>query len=334
MQETLFDRFRPFKPYDLALALLMLLLVVPGSQLSPLQQMLTIAGGVAAFFGLDWIQRYVRVPTPFWQSIAVVSANTIAIAVLIHLNDAHRYGLAFSILNTSFAAIAFGPHAGIQAAVLSVALLASIEIRPSEPQARYEWGLFLAVLVSLVAIIDRVSRLQRDALFDAVTKLRNHRYFQVRLREEIGRTKRYGRPTSLLLIDLDNFKRINDQFGHATGDQVLRQVADLLMENSRASDIVCRYGGEELAVILPETAAQEALQVAERLRLALEHHQDVRAGVVTLSAGVAACPDHGADADSLIAAADAAMYRAKGEGKNRVAVAQCWLTNQDTVKDD
>jgi diguanylate cyclase (GGDEF)-like protein len=323
MRETLFDRFRPFKPYDLLLALLMLVLVTPGSHLPPLYGLATLLGGCLVFCLLDWLQRYIRVPTPHWQSLTIVSLNTLAIAILVSLHGAQRYSLAYSLLNTAFATVAFGPHVGIQAAVLSVALLATIESGGEmDPQTAYGWALFLAVLLTLVAILSRVSRLHRDALFDMVTRLRNHRYFQVRLREEIGRTKRYGRPTALLLLDLDDFKRVNDQYGHAVGDKVLQQVAELLMKNSRSADVVCRYGGEELAVILPETALAEAALVAERLRVAVQQRTDDRGTTVTLSAGVAICPDHGGDADVLIAAADAAMYRAKHAGKNRVAIAE------------
>jgi diguanylate cyclase (GGDEF)-like protein len=216
--------------------------------------------------------------------------------------------------------------------VLSVALLANFERDAREPQTLLEWSLFLAILLTLVAILTRVNRMQRDALFDVVTRLRNHRYFQVRLREELSRSKRHNRPVALLLLDLDNFKRVNDAFGHAVGDQVLRQIGELLVQNARGADVICRYGGEELAVILPETPLADAAQVAERFRLAVEKRQDERGSNVTVSAGVAAFPDHAADADGLIAAADAAMYRAKRAGKNQVAIAepQPQMTNAET----
>ena len=326
MKETLYDRFRPFKPYDLILALLMLVLVAPGGNLPPGYRAAAFLGGLVIFSFLHWGQRYVVVPTPLWQSLAVVSTNTIVIAVVLSLLGAHRYNLTFAMLNTAFATIAFGPQLGIHAAVLSVALLANFEVETE--RSLYEWALVLAILLTLVAILGRVTRLHRDSLVDAVTQLRNHRYFQVRLREELARSKRHGRPTALLLLDLDDFKRVNDRFGHAVGDQVLRDVAELLAENARATDIVCRYGGEEFAVILPETAQSEATQVAERLREAVQRRQDDREVRVTLSAGVAVCPDHGLDADSLISAADAAMYRAKRDGKNRVALAMSWLHGQ------
>jgi diguanylate cyclase (GGDEF)-like protein len=327
MQETLYDRFRPFKPYDLILALLMLVLIAPGGNLPPLHRTIGFVGALAIFVFLHWVQRYVVVPTPTWQAIAVVSLNTIVIAVVLSLLGAQRHSLAFAMLNAAFATIAFGPRFGIHAAVLSVALLA--EFDSDSGRSLYEWALILAILLAMVAILARVTRLYRDSLFDVVTQLRNHRYFQVRLREELARSRRHGRPTALLILDLDNFKRVNDQFGHAVGDQVLRDIGGLLTENARTTDVVCRYGGEELAVILPETALAEATQVAERLRVAVQRRQDPRDVRVTISAGVAVCPDHGIEADALIAAADTAMYQAKADGKNQVAVAKVKWPGED-----
>src|SRR5262249_47728614 len=146
-----------------------------------------------------------------------------------------------------------------------------------------EMVLFLAVLLTTVAILVRVNRLQQDALFDAVTGLRNHSYFQVRLREELQRSERYQRTTSLILLDLDNFKQVNDRYGHAIGDHILQQVARVLTQKARATDVVCRYGGEELAVILPETPLRDAEQVAIRLRQAVERRRDEHGIRVTIS---------------------------------------------------
>lgn len=325
MREMLHDRFRPFKPYDLVLAVLMFLLVAPGRDLDGLTRATLIACGVLVFWGLDWAQRLVRVPSPLWQSLTIVSINTLVVATLVHLNGM-EHGLAFSMLSVCFATVAFGQHVGIAAAVLSTAMLSQVDYAARAISPFSDWMvermLFLAVLLTLVAILVRINRLQQDALLDAVTNLRNHRYFQVRLREELHRSDRFSRPTALILLDLDNFKLVNDRFGHAFGDMVLRQVSQTLMQNARAVDIVCRYGGEELAVVLPETTLEEAMTVAERLRVAVAKRPDERGGTVTLSAGVAIYPEHAIDADGLIAAADAAMYRAKRAGKNQVAQAE------------
>jgi diguanylate cyclase (GGDEF)-like protein len=325
MRETLHDRFRAFKPYDLALALVMLVLIVSSAPLLPGHRAVVLAGGMMLFWLLDIVQRWVRSPTPAWQAIAIVLANTTLVCVLLHLNSARPYTLAFSMLNVAFATVAFGQHAGIIAAFLSVATLSQLELFEGGATRPFiEWLLFLVVLLCLVAILDRVNRLQKDALFDVVTGLRNHRYFQVRLREELARAERYNRPTSLLLLDLDNFKRVNDMFGHAVGDTVLAQIARLLERSARSADVVCRYGGEEIAIILAETPLDEAVKTAERLRREVERRPDDRGATVTISVGVATFPDHAEFADGLIAAADAAMYRAKRAGKNRVEVATRW----------
>jgi diguanylate cyclase (GGDEF)-like protein len=325
MQETLYDRFRPFKPYDLVLALSTLVLVAPSTNtsLSPVERALSLFGGLAIYFLLDALQRLVRVPTPRWQATVMVGASTITVAALIYLYGAYQYNLPFAILNTTFATVAFGQLSGLVTALVSVTVLSQLSALPgAEATAPVVWMLYLVVLLTLVAILTRVNRLQQDALYDAVTGLRNHRYFQVRLREEIQRSERSGVPTALIVLDLDNFKRVNDQFGHARGDEVLHQVSDALVRNARGTDIVCRYGGEELAVILPGTPLGVAVQVAERLRRAVAEASAGKGTPVTLSAGVATFPEHAAQVDNLIAAADAAMYRAKEAGKDRVVSAE------------
>jgi diguanylate cyclase (GGDEF)-like protein len=318
MQESLYDRFRPFKPYDLALALVMVVLVATSTDATLMNQGLMVGFGILVFIVLDFVQRRVPVPTPLWQALAIVALNTVAVTVLVHLPHTEKFMLAFYMLNVAFATVAFGEQLGLAAAFLSAAALIQFDFLVGEQRSLAESALLLVVLITLVAMLVRVNRLQRDALVDVVTGLRNHRYFQVRLREEIQRSERSGRATSLVMLDLDNFKRINDRFGHATGDAVLRRVARELLVNARAADIVCRYGGEEFTIILPETDAADAALVAERLRQAVERLADQPGPVVTISVGVGCYPDHADDADALISAADAAMYQAKAAGKNRV----------------
>jgi two-component system cell cycle response regulator len=159
---------------------------------------------------------------------------------------------------------------------------------------------------------------RRLANTDGLTGLYNHRHLQERLQQEIDRAQRYGRPLSVVMADLDRFKRFNDAHGHPRGDEVLIRVAQTLRQVSRAADIVARYGGEELTLILPETPAAEAGVLAERARQRVEAmaigEGEAR---VTLSLGVAAFAP-GMSKEALIEAADAALYSAKHRGRNRV----------------
>ncbi|MBI4184049.1 MAG: diguanylate cyclase [Proteobacteria bacterium] len=160
------------------------------------------------------------------------------------------------------------------------------------------------------------------ALRDPLTGLLNRRGFEARLAEEVGRCRRYGRPLSLAMLDLDHFKKVNDTYGHPVGDEVLAAVAARLTAGMRGNDIAARYGGEEFIVLLPETTAEAALTVAERLRRRLAETPVAtaagRALPVTVSIGVAAFPGVGEGAEALIAAADRALYAAKEAGRNRV----------------
>lgn len=159
---------------------------------------------------------------------------------------------------------------------------------------------------------------------DALTGLDNRRSFDDRLAMEIGRTERYDVPCALVMIDLDRFKAVNDQHGHQAGDEVLRHVAAVLNAERRLGDMVARYGGEELAAILPHTAAGDAAAWAERVRARFEAEPTRwRDGAiaVTASFGIAAAPAHAADVAGLVEGADRALYVAKQRGGNAVVVA-------------
>jgi len=164
---------------------------------------------------------------------------------------------------------------------------------------------------------------ERQAVTDELTGLANMRAFHATLDREIERSRRFNAPLSLVMLDLDHFKQINDEHGHQQGDAVLARVAEVLREFSRDIDTPARYGGEELAVILPQTDAGGAEQLAERVREALEQLRvprvDGRGSLRPLASfGVAALPESAEDKAGLIAAADAALYRAKRAGRNRV----------------
>lgn len=168
------------------------------------------------------------------------------------------------------------------------------------------------------------ARTQQLAITDGLTGLYNNRHFYQTLEKELRRSRRYGHPCSLLMLDLDDFKRYNDRYGHLAGDDLLRELVGLIRDVVRQADTPARYGGEEFAVILPETDQAQALTVAERLREVVRTHEFIvreeRVGRITLSAGVATCPEDAQDVEGLVHAADMALLRAKAE-KDRVCTA-------------
>jgi diguanylate cyclase (GGDEF)-like protein/putative nucleotidyltransferase with HDIG domain len=164
------------------------------------------------------------------------------------------------------------------------------------------------------------SRLEAEVVTDHLTALYNHRYFHERVAEELRRATRQRNNLGLVLFDLDDFKRINDSYGHLVGDQVLQGVASITRETCRMEDVICRFGGEEFAVILPGGTAGEAKALAERLRLAIRSVTFPTVGRVTISLGVCEGPLHAASSRELIACADVALLEAKAAGKDRVEV--------------
>jgi len=163
------------------------------------------------------------------------------------------------------------------------------------------------------------------SLTDGLTELYNHRHFYKLLNVEVSRAERQGSSFCLLMIDVDDFKVYNDTLGHTDGDYALRFLAWLLKHHGRMSDVVCRYGGEEFSVILPDTIPEQGRKAAERFRRIVEESEFERqevlpSGNMTISVGVASFPQDSRIADELVDKADAALYRAKREGKNRVAV--------------
>jgi diguanylate cyclase (GGDEF)-like protein len=166
------------------------------------------------------------------------------------------------------------------------------------------------------------ARLEHLAQTDSLTGLYNHRYFHERLRSELHRAGRAHDRVALLMLDIDDFKRVNDVFGHGEGDHVLQLLAELLTGVARTSDTVCRVGGEEFAVILPSCGAADALGLAARVKRALLDGPAEEVGEITLSIGISFCPEHAMNARELVACAEAAMMTAKAQGKDRVVVFQ------------
>ncbi len=175
------------------------------------------------------------------------------------------------------------------------------------------------IFASAIQNAHYVQRVKQLAYLDGLTGIFNRRYFEVRITEEIERARRYGTDLSVIIVDVDRFKALNDDFGHLLGDEVLRQVSSLLARLVRKIDVVCRYGGEEFVILLPQTTSQQALTVADKLRTAVGEWQFP--GVpraLTISGGVAMFPDHGVTRDQLVQAADGALYAAKQAGRNRM----------------
>lgn len=160
------------------------------------------------------------------------------------------------------------------------------------------------------------------ATTDGLTELYNHRYFQDTLRKQIDSSKRYEQKFSLIILDIDFFKKFNDQYGHQIGDEVLRTVSNILKKNTRTTDYVCRYGGEEMSIILPQTSKTEALINAQRIcdavantPLKISNNKEVN---ITISLGVSTFPENGESPQKLIEYADQALYNAKENGRNQV----------------
>ncbi|MBA3021553.1 MAG: diguanylate cyclase [Propionicimonas sp.] len=190
------------------------------------------------------------------------------------------------------------------------------------------------IVISLVMDISERTRAERAVQVlqeelrelstrDALTGLYNRRFLEESFRRELLRAERTGHPVGVIMGDLDHFKAINDRFGHLAGDEVLRVFGSLVEHNARASDITCRFGGEEFLIILPGMTEEKASERAEQLRRTIEASQVIYGEsqiTVTASFGVAAFPHHGRTTDELIAAADRALYSAKAGGRNRVGL--------------
>jgi len=186
--------------------------------------------------------------------------------------------------------------------------------------------IFAAQAVTALQSARQYEEIRRLTFIDGLTPAFNHRYFQEALSKEIHRHSRSGHEFALAMLDIDNFKRVNDTFGHPVGDDILRGLVEELMTNARESDVVARYGGEEFAIIFPDTPAASAKDAANRMRDLIERRdfrvaQISRTLHITISVGVAVYPHDALTSTDLISRADAALYFAKKNGKNQVAIA-------------
>jgi len=174
---------------------------------------------------------------------------------------------------------------------------------------------------------------EEAAFTDHLTGLANRRRFERQLEREVGRTLRLGHPFSLLMLDIDNFKRLNDTFGHNIGDEAIRRIGRVLREGTRGIDLAARIGGEEFAILLVETELGKGLEVAERLRVAIRNMKIPTAGQITASFGVAECPSCAQTSLDILKAADALLYQAKGSGRDRVVGPESVESNSAVVPD-
>jgi diguanylate cyclase (GGDEF)-like protein len=168
--------------------------------------------------------------------------------------------------------------------------------------------------------------LRNQSIRDPLTGLFNRRYMEETLERELRRAERERRSVAVIMLDIDHFKRFNDEFSHEAGDVVLQELGSLLRSNSRAGDVPCRFGGEEFVLLLPATALADARKRADELRETIGTlHVTYRGqllGPVRCSMGVAAFPIHGVAGEAILRAADAALYRAKDSGRDQVMVAE------------
>jgi diguanylate cyclase (GGDEF)-like protein len=173
----------------------------------------------------------------------------------------------------------------------------------------------------LIAMRQRIDVLRSEADLDYLTGLANRRRFRAALNAEVERWRRYRVPCALLMLDIDHMKAINDRFGHPAGDVVIRHIARTLVEVSRDNDTPARLGGEEFALLLAGVNGDKAAVAAERLRVVLATQPVEGVGKISVSVGVAACPEHANSERTIYGAGDRALYEAKNAGRNRVAVA-------------
>jgi diguanylate cyclase (GGDEF)-like protein len=173
-------------------------------------------------------------------------------------------------------------------------------------------------------LIEKNKELQTLSITDSLTGLYNRKHFMEALATEVARAKRHKHPCSVMMIDIDHFKKYNDTFGHQAGDDLLKKIGRIFTESLRSIDYASRYGGDEFIVLLPEVGSGGVVEVAERIRERVDAEalsSDAKMVVITVSIGVAAFPEHGKNPETIIATADGALYHAKRSGRNRVVLA-------------
>ncbi len=307
---------------------------------------------LAAFlFALVWFRLVRRGTARYWfglaSSVVDVTLVSLALASFLVLDRPHTAVNSKVTFEAYFLAIAatclrYDARICLLAGLLAICQYAAIVVVADRgwvlnsphfapfPYGTFNWSvqvsrmiLMLAATILSTAVVARVQRLLRLSTSDRLTGLFNRGYFDERVQAEISRAARYGRPMTLVMLDLDHFKNFNDTHGHTAGDEALRGLASIMRSSFRQSDVVARYGGEEFVVILPETEIAVAVDKAERLRQAVENtaigiHKGNATGHLTISAGLACFPQDGRTVGDLLDAADGRLFQAKRSGRNRV----------------
>jgi diguanylate cyclase (GGDEF)-like protein len=177
--------------------------------------------------------------------------------------------------------------------------------------------------ISSLMLSDEVAKHQRDALTDGLTGLKNRRFFMEQGSKLLSSARRHDFPMSLILCDIDHFKKINDTFGHSTGDLAIKEITKVLSDSVRHEDMLARFGGEEFIVLLPQTSVKGAAEVAERMRVSTEQKViKVPNSSIQLTASFGISEVRGQDLEANIICADQALYRAKSNGRNRIEIAE------------
>jgi diguanylate cyclase (GGDEF)-like protein len=305
---------------------------------------LTLRSGYGAMLLVGLAVRYV----PSRRALAgisvgaVLAEEVVLIAILNRLDTGMQYGiggLMYFMFMPMLLLTCFSWRVNVLCTLLAAALpqvMAVMGYAPGFEHAHYAVLIWpTAGLISFVHLVsarsyrhrfDLEMALEAASNTDALTGLSNRRHFMPAVEQEVRRRQRYGSGVSVAMLDIDHFKQINDAHGHPTGDRAICALGETCREISRDTDLVARLGGEELAILLPETDPSSAKQVAERIRGAVEAMKLVSAGGVpfrfTVSIGVAGLARGEAGSKSLIELADAALYRAKREGRNRVVLSE------------
>jgi diguanylate cyclase (GGDEF)-like protein len=274
-----------------------------------------------------------RVPRAKWAVIAEIPAEA-AYGQVRQFRDLALLIVAALLLGVGLIAYRLGVLIVLPLERLTrgAAEVAEGDLAVDLPAAKGEVGELTAVFNHMVgrlrqgrqeldAMNERLRRqnedLERLSTSDALTGLHNRRYLTQRLSEELVRSYRHKGTFSVLMGDVDEFKKYNDAFGHPAGDEVLKKVASILLSSTRSVDCTARYGGEEFAVLLPGTSGDTAAEVAERIRSRVEGHE-FHGRKITISIGIAEFPTDGQTADEVISCADEALYAAKRAGRNQV----------------